>query len=60
MLLSLAAKKEGVAEKMERVFDARMYSFEHLFDYAVPKRRARRQFSDYTTNNCEEAWGGRP
>ena len=40
------------------VYQQRMYAFERLFVYSMPKgKKKRRMFSDYTCKNCEEAYG---
>ena len=37
-------------------YNRRMLLFERIFDNYKSKMRKRREFSDYTRANCEEAW----
>ena len=48
-------KPRLVTNRRSDVYMQRMYAFEHLFDFLPSKSRKRRQLSDYTAKNCEEA-----
>ena len=39
--------------KAEEVYNARMW----LFERSLKEAKRRKSFRDYTTKNCEEAWG---
>ena len=51
--LQLALWDERVRQQQEE----RMLIFAGVYDEWVPRRRRRNVFNDYTTKNCEEAWG---
>ncbi len=41
------------------VYEARMWLFDHVVMMGGHTVRKRRKIGDYTTKNCEEAWGQR-
>ena len=61
-LLPMAPPGElGEDERAALQFELRMTVFEQVIDNSRTKKRKKRgKFSEYTTANCEECWGGRP
>ena len=50
-----------VLERVRLQQEKRMLQFEQMIDESGPgQKRRRRSLRDYTTKNCEEAYGGRP
>ena len=49
---------EGAVQHLAEVYNARMWLFSRIIEEGHRVRK-RRRFSDYSTKNCEEAYGAK-